>query len=285
MEINKFRENLKLSREQRELNHWSAIYDEALFTTRIKLDNNESKSIRENKNLLENLKDKYQFYQGIIDLIDVEVDTFILKSKIINLIISYLQIINENGNIIVVRGYVSSKSKRNYRTEKSQILKDLNSMLYNALLNHKNKNLIGLKQESDIIEDNIKIEVKPQLHISIINNTEKWNFVMKNLFQDNVIDCNDEWIGLGPNLSKHPTQLAVLIYLLELFKVLDIKNKNKQIPEIGDFFKVKLSPSWYSQVKGTFKDSTEISKNMLHFPIYEKYANYFIDLDIIKTKR
>ena len=30
MEINKFRENLKLSREQREINHWSEIYDNSI---------------------------------------------------------------------------------------------------------------------------------------------------------------------------------------------------------------------------------------------------------------
>ena len=133
------------------------------------------------------------------------------------------------------------------------------------------------KQQEVIIIPTKKtdIETTNNFNKSIILNNDKWEFIVNSLIKDNVINNKNEWIGLGANLSKPLTQLAVFVYLLEDNGIFKLQNQNKQIPEISEFFNLKLSSARYSQVKKGFNDSAGISKYMMHFPIYEKLVIYF----------
>lgn len=156
MEINKFKENLKLSRKERELNYWSGNYDQAF-------QNLDLPSIIDDQIILNNelrikeFRRKYPFYNDLLLLVSRNKELSILKAKIVQLIISYLEIINEDGNILVEKGSLKSISKKIYSQEKTKILKDLESILNVALIS----NEIDQKKGS-IAEDITKqIGLKP----------------------------------------------------------------------------------------------------------------------------
>lgn len=135
MEINKFKENLTLSRKERELNYWSKNYDQAFQ----KLD---VPSIIDDQIILKNelrikaFRRKYPFYDGLLLLVSRNKELSILKDKIVQHIISYLEIIYEDGNILVEKGSLQSISKKIYSREKSKILKDFESILNVAFLSN-----------------------------------------------------------------------------------------------------------------------------------------------------
>lgn len=135
MEINKFKENLKLSRNERELNYWSKNYDQAV-------QNLDVPSIIDDQIILNNelrikeFRRKYPFYNDLLLLVSRNKELSILKIKIVRHIISYLEIINEDGNILVEKGSLKSISKKIYSQEKTKILKDFESILNVAFLSN-----------------------------------------------------------------------------------------------------------------------------------------------------
>jgi len=64
---------------------------------------------------------------------------------------------------------------------------------------------------------------------------------------------------------------------MDSHKIVDINNRNQNssVKLLGKYFNVNLSPSRYSQVIKGFDDIKGISKNMMHYPIYEKLKSYF----------
>jgi len=273
MEVNKILKNIMLPRKDREVIYWSKQYDSAIKNLKISSQLSDE-LIANNKTQVNQLKTRYPFYQNLIDLTIIERDKKILKTNIIHLIISYLEVVYENGNILVEKGSLRSISKKTYNVEKKKILKDLNFILKEAFFLESIK--ASSKQQEDINISTKKADTETinTFDKSIILDNDKWELIVSSLIKDNVINNKNEWIGLGANLSKPPTQLAVFVYLLEDRGVFKLWNQNKQIPEISEFFNVKLSSARYSQVKNGFKDSSGISKHMMHFPIYEKLDIY-----------
>lgn len=274
MEVNKILKNIMLPRKDREVIYWSKQYDSVIKNLKISLELSDE-LIAENKTQVNQLKTKYPFYQNLIDLIITERDKKILKTNIIHLIISYLEVVYENGNILVEKGSFRSISKKTYDVEKKKILKDLSFILKEAFFLESIKT--SSKQQGDINISTKKEDTETinTFDKSIILDNDKWELIVNSLIKDNVINNKNEWITLGANLSKPPTQLAVFVYLLEDNGILKLQNQNKQIPEISKFFNVKLSSARYSQVKKGFNDLSGISKHMQHFPIYEKLDIYF----------
>lgn len=274
MEINKFKENLKLSRKDREFNYWSEIYNQAYknldFFPAIS-----KEVIVQNKSETDRLIEKYPFYRSFMDLIKDEADELKLKSKIVNLIISYLEIINEDGNILVEKGNLKSISKKVYGNEKNKILKDINLMLYEGFFFKKIYYQSHSSTENSLSTVRLINDTQESIYENVIIDISKWKVIINALSEDGIIKNECEWVGLGANLSKPATQLAVFVYLLEDNGIFKIMNQNKQIPEIGELFNVNLSSSRYSQVKKGFKDSEGVSKHMMHFSIYEKLTKYF----------
>lgn len=135
MEINKFKENLTLSRKERELNYWSKNYDQALqsldFPSLI-----DDQIILNNELRIKEFRRKYPFYNDLLLFVSKNTEQAVLKTKIVQLIISYLEIINEDGNILVEKGSLKSISKKVYSQEKTKILKDLESILIVALISN-----------------------------------------------------------------------------------------------------------------------------------------------------
>ncbi|TQI71420.1 hypothetical protein JM79_2353 [Gramella sp. Hel_I_59] len=136
MELNKLKENLRISREQREINYWSENYDRAHF----RIQDSPiitKKIIAENKLHIKQLTEQYPFYQDFLDLIRKHHNESILKLNIVQLIISYLEFIYDNGNVRVKRGNLEGIAKKDYAIEKSKILKDMEMMLYQAILSNR----------------------------------------------------------------------------------------------------------------------------------------------------
>lgn len=131
MEVNKILKNIKLSRKEREINYWTEQYDLAVINLNISLQINDE-LIAENKTHINQLKAKYSFYKDLIDLIKAQRDINTLKSNIVSLIISYLEVVYENGNILIEKGNLRSISKKTYNVEKKKILKDLSFILKEA---------------------------------------------------------------------------------------------------------------------------------------------------------
>jgi len=133
MEIDNFKENLKLSRKQRELKHWTKRYDIALknFETAPIID--DEHRIEEIRSHRENFKEKYPFYAVLLNLIETESNKDSLRSRIVQEIISYLEIAHQKGGeFFIKKGNYLYKSKKIYSTEIKSIRKDLNAMLYYA---------------------------------------------------------------------------------------------------------------------------------------------------------
>lgn len=150
MEVNKILKNIKLSRKEREINYWTEQYDLVIMNLNksFKVDN---ELINQNKTQIDKLKVKYSFYEDLVNLTLVARDKNSLKRNTVQLIISYLEIVYENGNIILQKGNIKSISKKSYSTEKKKILKDLRLILKEAIyyrvisdLNDRQKNKIKL---------------------------------------------------------------------------------------------------------------------------------------------
>jgi len=157
MEVNKFLKNLKLSRKEREINYWTEQYELAINSLNKSFNINDE-LINKNKTQIDKLKVKYSFYNDLIDLIIVARDLNTLKENIVSLIISYLEIVYENGNIILEKGNIKSISKKTYGVEKKKILKDLRIILKEAIYYRMIK--ILSEQKKDRIMNN-SIKIKP----------------------------------------------------------------------------------------------------------------------------
>lgn len=271
MEINKFKENLNLSRKERELNYWIEIITQVLECLKKAPSINDKSKFE----LYKNYKNEHPIHPAIIEIVRTEFNEETLKLKIAIEIISYLNLIHENGNVIVDYNGIQSISKKSYSKEKKKILNDLKMMFFNSFL-------LKRINEFETIEENYKIPLtliqesitKDFSSIYVID-SERWEMILTNLFQDGILSEKYSWISLGANLSKPATQLAVFVYLLEDNGIFKIMNQNKQIPEISKLFNVNLSSSRYSQVKKGFNDSEGVSKHMMHFSIYDKLIKYF----------
>ena len=133
------------------------------------------------------------------------------------------------------------------------------------------------KNKDKLLSKNDKSTLKNTIYTNYLNEIDTWEQIYKKLNENNVINNEGDWIGLGPNLSKPATQLAVFIFLMDAHKIVDInnRNQNRSVKLLGKYFNVNLSPSRYSQVIKGFDDTKGISKNMMHYPIYKKLKSYF----------
>lgn len=139
MELSELIKNAKLPRKEREINFWSEKYNQALKSLGIIPIMGEEGKIQNNKIHIKRFNEKYPFYPTMLELIERESDEEILKSKVVQEIISYLEITHKDGNILVQKGNLQSISKKKYGKEKNKILKDLKLMLYQAFLRTKRK--------------------------------------------------------------------------------------------------------------------------------------------------
>lgn len=133
------------------------------------------------------------------------------------------------------------------------------------------------KNKDKLLLKNDKSTLKNTIYTDYLHEIDKWENICKRLHVDNVINNEGDWTSLGSNLSKPATQLAVFVFLLDRYKILNInkRNQNRSVEVLGKYFNVKLSPSRYSQVIKGFDDVEGISKNMMHYPIYAKLKSYF----------
>lgn len=136
MELNKQLKNLNLSRKERQYNYWFHKYEEAFDKLKV-IPIMEKDEIENNRFCVNQFKIKYPFYLTVISLFDSQIDNEILKSKIVSEIISYLDVLYKDGNILTQKGNYQSISKKVYSVEKDNILKDLRMMLYEAILYNK----------------------------------------------------------------------------------------------------------------------------------------------------
>lgn len=157
MELDNFKENLKLSRKQRELKHWTKRYDIALnnFETAPIID--DEHRIEEIRGHIEDYKEKYPFYAVLLNLIETESNKDSLRSKVVQEIISYLEIAHQKGGeFYIKKGNYLYKSKKIYSTEIKLIRKDLNSMLYYAFIKNdckqKTASKIDLMNKKELIK-------------------------------------------------------------------------------------------------------------------------------------
>ncbi len=271
MEINKLKKKINQTRNEREIDYWVKEYDEAYPNIKV-IPISDSFETKNNKKLVIHFKEKYPFYHLILKSTNGKYKKKDVRLKVIKEIIRYLEVIYENGNILIKKENYESISKKEYSTEKNNILKDLKILLYEALLYNKIKeNYIKENRPNKKISDS---NLKTSFYNIFILDTERWESIIKSLSTDKVIDTKGNWIDLGSNFSKPPTQLSVFLFLMEDNSVINIANQNNGIPEISKYFGISLSSSRYSQVKKGFIDSEGISKHMMHYPIYKKLISY-----------
>lgn len=163
MEINKFKENLKLSREQRELNHWFEIYDSSMNRITTLDDKDVDHQHEVTYNTISKFKEKYPFYTVVLKLISSESNQEILRVKIVEEIVSYLEVVYQYGEFFIIKGNYQTKAKKKYSDEIKSIKKDIDSILQFAFLNKKHKELVpptkDLKVKMNIVSP-IKLENK-----------------------------------------------------------------------------------------------------------------------------
>ncbi len=141
----------------------------------------------------------------------------------------------------------------------------------NSISNEKNINYYFDKMsncKNETINDVNDIEV-------IIRDREKWSHLLSKLKESKIIDNKNTFVGLGPNFSKLPTQLGVMLFALNHFKIVDNNiNQNIQTKAFSKYFGVNLTPARYSQIIKTFEDEKGIHKNMEFYYIYQEIISY-----------
>ncbi|MGO3691075.1 MAG: hypothetical protein ACTJF0_11510 [Psychroflexus halocasei] len=166
MELSELIKNAKLPRKEREIKFWSEKYNQALKSLGIIPIMGEEGKIQNNKIHIKRFNEKYPFYPTMLELIERESDEEILKSKVVQEIISYLEIAHKDGNILVQKGNLQSVSKKVYSKEKSKILKDLKMMIYEGVLNkninNSSKPLLNIESVTPTGYDNIISEKSKQ---------------------------------------------------------------------------------------------------------------------------
>lgn len=163
MELDKYLQNVKLSKNERETKYWKENYDKALENLMV-IPVMDKQEIEDNQFQITRFKAKYPFYLNVIELIKTESDNDLLKSKIVNEILTYLDVVYRDGNIVIAKGNYNSISKKVYSKEKTSILTDLKMMLYEAILNDKIQNKIAptIKVKANIEEKtNTSLRKKP----------------------------------------------------------------------------------------------------------------------------
>ncbi|WP_318640074.1 hypothetical protein [Flavobacterium ardleyense] len=176
MEINKFRENLKLSREQREINHWSEIYDNSINRIETTDEIASEHQFEVTCYIISKFKKKYPFYNFILELISSESNQELLRLKIVEEIISYLETTSQNCQFTIDKSKYQSISKKKYSAEIKSIRKDIDSLLHSAFLKKKyEKSIIPTKTQKikdDLVPpvklDNKKPGRKPYSEIAVI---------------------------------------------------------------------------------------------------------------------
>lgn len=136
MEIKKVINHLKLPKEEKQYKYWSKNFDKILENLKVE-PINDKMELDLNLNMIEEYKLKYPFYAKVLEFIKKETDLKILKPWFINKITYHLNLIFKHGNLIVSNGEYSYNQKRNYNSERLQILKDLRSMIFEAIYYNK----------------------------------------------------------------------------------------------------------------------------------------------------
>lgn len=156
MAVNNIIEKLKVPRKQREIDHWTKKYDIALKNFEKASIGNRGR-IEEIRANIQIFKEKYPFYTALVDLIETETNKDSLRSRIVEEIISYLEIAyQKGGEFYVKKGNYLYKSKKVYSTEIKLIRKDLNAMLYYAFIINDSKQKAASENDFNAEKELIK---------------------------------------------------------------------------------------------------------------------------------
>ena len=155
MEINKFKKNLKLSREQRELNHWFEIYDNSMNRITTLDDKDVDHQHEVTCSIISKFKEKYPFYTVVLKLISSESNQEILRVKIVEEIVSYLEVVYQYGEFFIIKGNYQTKVKKKYSDEIKSIKNDIDSILQFAFLNKEHRELVPPTKDLKIKKDKV----------------------------------------------------------------------------------------------------------------------------------
>ncbi|MGJ8744418.1 hypothetical protein [Polaribacter sp.] len=136
MKFNEFIRKSKLTRRERQVEYWIEIYNEAYPKEKI-IPTNDSLKINDNELKINKFKNKYPFYESIIklNLNKGKYNEEEIRIRVVEEIITYFEVVYNNKEIEVkTNNYTSISSKRTFSNEKKNILKDLNKMLFEAIL-------------------------------------------------------------------------------------------------------------------------------------------------------
>ena len=249
MKFNEFIRKSKLTKKEKQIEHWIENYNNAYPKIKI-IPIADAHEIKCNNEQIRRFKIKYPFYNKVIELNSRSLEEAEIRLGVVEEIINYLDIVYQNGNIIIQDGNIQSSSKRTYSIEKKRILGDLNMIIFEAVLfnqiaelkrvyyeGKKNKEVLGNRFNKDnnelsrpeIIDAKSNLtsekEVGNVLEVKTILRIDESEFFEK-LKLNRLINERFEWVGLGKGYRSRRTQLNILILLLE--------NERKLISNLGD---------------------------------------------------
>jgi hypothetical protein len=291
MKFNEFIRKSKLTKKEKQIEHWIENYDKAYPKIKI-IPVADALEIEHNNFHIKKFKEKYPFYDRVIELNNGSFEEEEIRLGIVEEIIKYLEIVYQNGNILIQNGSYQSISKKDYSTEKKSILQDFNMIIFEAVLFNKIKELKRIYKQNKIekesvIGSSIHNNTKPiSANVSGIeidsNNLLKTNTILKidenkffeKLKLNGLINERFEWVGLGDAYGSIKTQLNFLILLLE--------NERKLISNLGDqayldFFGNKLTDfkpttkQYFGKLRGEFfVNKKEFDKEHNYYDCYSR---------------
>lgn len=148
-------ERLKINR----IKYFSRKYDESYPKLDIipVMDSNE---ITNNLNQIQYFKEKYPIYNKIIKILKNHTDKNGCKVLIINELITYLDDVKHNQILTIRRENYSVIQKKKYSSEFKNIFKDLNMMIYEAILINKINLRLGIPTEKKA-HSTVNVSTKP----------------------------------------------------------------------------------------------------------------------------
>ncbi|PQJ82623.1 hypothetical protein [Polaribacter glomeratus] len=163
--IREFIRKIKLTRRERQVEYWIAIYDEAYPKSEV-TPTADSLEVNNNDLKIKKFKNEYPFYKSIIKLYlnKRKYNEEEIRIRVVEEIITYFEVVYNNKEIeIKTNNYTSISSKRTFSNEKKNILLDLNRMLFEAILYSKIKELQNITKLN-------KIKKEVETPINIVTN-------------------------------------------------------------------------------------------------------------------
>ena len=164
MRFNEFIRKSKLTRRERQVEYWIEVYNEAYPKGEV-IPSDDSLELNNNDLKIKKFENKYPFYKSIVKLYlnKRKYNEEEIRIRVVEEIITYFEVVYNNKEIEVkTNNYTSISSNRTFSNEKKNILKDLDKMLFEAILYSKikeQKTKSKLKKIKKEVETPISIEI------------------------------------------------------------------------------------------------------------------------------